>query len=132
MVCIDLYHSRLLSFIEILIKAYPTAAKCTYYVEKLDNFWWNCAKFHQMTWKSVANMIVHNIFEGIYQNFDLFLTKYGNFTMSKVEWVEISEISIISSSSLTTLSRLILVGLLFDLFYRNFNKIYQSVSYNQL
>ena len=70
-----------------------------------------------MTWKSVANMIVHNIFEGIYQNFNLFLAKYGNFTMSMVEWVEISEISIISSSSLMTLTRLILVGLLFDLFY---------------
>ena len=39
------------------------------------------------------------------------------FTMSKVEWVEISEISIISSSSLMTLTRLILAGLLFDLFY---------------
>ena len=132
MVCIDLYHSRLLSFIKISIKAYPTAVKCTYYVRKLDNFWWNLVKFCQMTWKSVANTIVHNIFEGIYQNFNLFLAKYGNFTMSKVEWVEISEISLISSSSLMTLTRLILVGLLFDLFYRNFDKIYQSVSYNQL
>ena len=56
----------------------------------------------------------------------------GNFTMNKVEWVEISKISIISSSSLMTLTRLILVGLLFDLFYQNFDKIYQSVSCNQL
>ena len=70
-----------------------------------------------MTLKSVANMIVHNTFEGIYQNLDLFLATCGNFTMSTVEWAEINEISIISTSSLTTLIRLILVGLLFDLFY---------------
>ena len=50
--------------------------------------------------------------------------------MSMVEWVEIIEISIISQSSLVNLTRLILVGLLFDLFYQNFNKIYQLVSYN--
>ena len=112
MVCIDLYHSRLLSFIEISIKAYPTAAKCTYYVKKLDNFWWNLVKFHQMTWKSAANCL---------------------YTIClKVEWVEISKILIISSSSLMTLTRLILVGLLFDLFYRIFDKIYQSVTCNQL
>ena len=36
----------------------------------------------------------------------------GDFTMSKVEWVEINEIWIISQSSLMTLTRLILVGLL--------------------
>ena len=119
MVCIDLYHSRLLSFIEISIKAYPTAAKCTYYVKKLDNFWWNLVKFHQMTWKSAANCLYT-------------ICLNGNFTMSKVEWVEISEISIISSSSLMTLTRLILVGLLFDLFYQIFDKIYQSVTCNQL
>ena len=70
-----------------------------------------------MTLKSVANMIAHNIFEGIYRNFDLFLANCDNFTMSTVKWVEISKISIISSSSLMTLTRLILVGLLFDLFY---------------
>ena len=118
MVCINLYHSRLLSFIKISIKAYATAAKCTYYVKKLDNFWWNLVKFCQMTWKSAANWYT--------------ICLNGNFTMSKVEWVEISEISIISSSSLTTLTRLILVGLLFDLFYRIFDKIYQSVTCNQL
>ena len=54
------------------------------------------AKFHQMTLKGVANMIAHNIFEGIYRNFDLFLAKCSNFNMSMVEWVEIVEISIIS------------------------------------
>ena len=73
MVCIDLYHSRLLLFIEISIKGYPTVAKSTYYVTKLDNllvgFW---QKFCQLTLKSVVNMIAHNIFEGIYQNFNLF------------------------------------------------------------
>ena len=57
-------------------------------------------------------MLAHNIFEGIYQNFDLFLAKCSNFNMSTVEWVEIIEISIISQSSLMTLTRLILVGLL--------------------
>ena len=52
--------------------------------------------------------------------------------MSKVEQVERIEISIISRSSLVTLTKLILVGLLFNLFYQNFDKIYQSVSCNQL
>ena len=32
-----------------------------------------------MTLKSVANMLVHDIFEGIYQNFDLFPAEYGDF-----------------------------------------------------
>ena len=57
-------------------------------------------------------MLVHNNFEGIYQNFDLFLARCSNFNMSMVEWVEIIEILIISQSRLVTLSRLILVGLL--------------------
>ena len=52
-----------------------------------------------MTLKSVANCLYT-----IYMNDD--------FTMSKGEWVEIIEISIISRSSLGTLTRLILVGLL--------------------
>ena len=68
-------------------------------------------KFHQMTLKSVANMLVHNIFEGIYQNFNLFLAKSSNFNMSMVEWVEIIKILIISQASLVTLTRLILVQL---------------------
>ena len=131
MVCIDLYHSRLLLFIEISIKVTQLQQNVPIMSRNLITFgriWQNFANFA----KSVANMIVHNTFEGRYQNFDLFLAKYGNFTMSMVEWVEISEILIISSSSLMTLTRLILVGLLFDLFYQNFDKIYQSVSYNQL
>ena len=66
----------------------------------------------QMTLKSVAKMLVHNIFEGIYRNFDLFLAKCSDFTMSEVEWVEIIKILIISQSSLVTLTRLIPVGLL--------------------
>ena len=52
-----------------------------------------------MTLKSAAT-VVHYMFE-------------CNFTMGKVEWVEIIKISIISQSSLMTLTRLILVGLLF-------------------
>ena len=50
--------------------------------------------------------------------------------MSMVGWMEIIEISIISQSSLMTLTRLMLVGLLFDLFYQIFDKIYQSVPCN--
>ena len=50
--------------------------------------------------------------------------------MSTVGWMEIIGISIISQSSLTTLTRLMLVGLLFDLFYQIFDKIYQSVTCN--
>ena len=46
--------------------------------------------------------------------------------------MEIIKILIISLSSLATLTRFILVGLLFDLFYQNFDKIYQLVSCNQL
>ena len=56
----------------------------------------------------------------------------GAFNTIMVGWMEIIEISIISQSSLMTLTRLMLVGLLFDLFYRIFNKIYQSVTCNQL
>ena len=41
----------------------------------------------------------------------------GDHNMIMVEWMEIIKISIISQSSLMTLTRLILVGLLFDLFY---------------
>ena len=77
-------------------------------------------------------MLVHNIFEGIYRNFDLFPAKSSNFTISKVEWVEIIEISIISISSLVTLTRLILIGLLLIYFIKISKKIYQLVSCNQL
>ena len=54
----------------------------------------------------------------------------GDHNMIIVKWMEIIEILIISQSSLMTLTRLILVGLLFDLFYWIFNKIYQSVTCN--
>ena len=50
--------------------------------------------------------------------------------MSMVGWMETIEISIISQSSLMTLTRLMLVGLLFDLFYQIFDKIYQSATCN--
>ena len=56
----------------------------------------------------------------------------GDFNTIMVGWMEIIKISIISQSSLMTLTRLILVGLLFDLFYQIFDKIYQSVTCNQL
>ena len=42
----------------------------------------------------------------------------GDFSMSTVGWMEIIEISIISQSSLTTLTRLILVGLLLIYFIK--------------
>ena len=45
--------------------------------------------------------------------------------MSKVEWVEIIEILIISQSSLVTFDQINIGGITFD-------KIYQSVSCNQL
>ena len=70
-----------------------------------------------MTYKNVENCFYTTHFEGIYQNFNLFLVNYSNFTISKVGWMEIIEISIISLSNLVILTRLILVGLLFDLFY---------------
>ena len=56
----------------------------------------------------------------------------GDFDTITVGWIEIIKISIISRSSLTTLTRLMLVGLIFDLFYWIFDKIYQSVTCNQL
>ena len=56
----------------------------------------------------------------------------GAFNTIMVGWMEIIEISIISQSSLMTLTRLMLVGLLFNLFYQIFDKIYQSVTCNQL
>ena len=56
----------------------------------------------------------------------------GDFNTIMVGWMEIIEILIISQSSLMTLTRLILVGLLFDLFFQIFDKIYQSVTCNQL
>ena len=74
-------------------------------------------KFHQMTLKSVAKLLVHNIFEGIYQNFDLFLAKCGNFTMSKVEWVEIIEILIISQFKFSDFDQINIGRITFDLFY---------------
>ena len=86
MVCIALYHSRLLSFFD---KSYPTAAGCTYYVNKLDNLWENLAKFCQMTLKSAANCLYT-------------ICLNGSFNMSTVEWVKIIEISIISQSRLMT------------------------------
>ena len=75
-------------------------------------------KFCQMTFEKCSKLLVHNIFEGIYQNFDLFLAKCSNFTISKVEWVEIIKILIISLSSLMTMTRLILAGLILIYFIK--------------
>ena len=46
--------------------------------------------------------------------------------------MEITKILIIFLSSLVILTRFIPVGLIFGLFYWNFDKIYQLVSCNQL
>ena len=69
-----------------------------------------------MTLKSAASVLVHDIFGGMYQNFNLFPAKYGTFIMSNIDWVDIIKISIISQSSLMTLTRLILAGLLLIFF----------------
>ena len=85
-----------------------------------------------MTFKSVANCL-YTIF--LKEYIKILIYSWPNvvtFTISKVEWVEIIKILIISSSSLMTLTKLILAGLLCDLFYQNFDKIYQLVSCNQL
>ena len=62
--------------------------------------------------KSVANCL-YTIFLKEYIKISLYSwPNVVTFTMSKVEWVEIIEISIISPSCLMTLTRLILAGLL--------------------
>ena len=54
----------------------------------------------------------------------------GDFSISTGGWMEIIKILIISQASLMTLTRLMLVWLLNDLFYQIFDKIYQSVTCN--
>ena len=54
----------------------------------------------------------------------------GNFSMITGGWMEIIEISILSRASLMTLTRLMLVWLLYDLFSQIFDKLYQSVTCN--
>ena len=92
-------------------------------------FWQN---FNKWLLKSVANCLYPMCLKEYIKISIYSWPNVVTFTMSKVGWVEIIKISIISSSILMTLTRLILAGLLFDLFYQNFNKIYQSVSCNQL
>ena len=96
--CIDLYHSSLLSFIEILIKVTPLQQIAPITSINLIT-WGEFGEISPTDLKSVAKLPIHHI----YINDD--------FTMSKGEWVEIIEISIISQSSLMTLTRLRLVGL---------------------
>ena len=114
-VCIDLYHSSLLSFIEISIKV-PHCSRLYLYIYKLDG------EFGEISPNDLKNAV--NCLYTMYVS--------GDFSMNMGGWMELIKISIISRSSLMTLTRLILVGLLFDLFYRVFNKIYQSATYNQL
>ena len=108
---------QVVTFYRNFNKSYPTAAKCTFYVTRLDNLLVGFGEILPNDFEKCSKYDCTQYFEGIYQNFDLFLAKRSNFNMSKVDWVEIIEISIISRSSLVTLTRLILVGLLFDLFY---------------
>ena len=96
-------------------KSYSTVIDCTY---TSINLMGNLAKFHQMTLKNAVNCLYT-----MYVN--------GDFSMNAGGWMEIIEISIISWSSLMTLTRLILVWLLYDLFYQIFNKIYQAATYYQ-
>ena len=57
MVCIDLYHSSLLSFIEILIKVTPLQQIVPIMSINLITWGGNLAKFCQMTLKSVVNCL---------------------------------------------------------------------------
>ena len=64
-------------------------------------------------------LLVHNIF--LKEYIKILIYSWPNvvpFTISKVEWVEIIEISIISLSSLVTLTRLIWAGLLLIYFIK--------------
>ena len=106
MIFIDLYHSRLLLFIEISIKAPPLQHNVPILMQNLITF----GEILPNDFKNVDTAFYTACFEGINQNFDLFLAKCSNFTISKVLWVEIIELLIISLSSLVTLTRLILVG----------------------
>ena len=105
---------RFIAFYQNFNKSYPTAADCTYYIYKLDG------EFGEISPNDLKSAV--NCLYTMYVN--------GDFSMSMVGWMEIIKILIVSQSSLTTLTRLILVGLLFDLFYQIFDKIYQSVTCN--
>ena len=97
-------------------KSYPTAADCTYYIYKLDNL----GEFGKISPNDLKSAV--KCLYTMYVN--------GDFSMSTVGWMEIIKILIISQSSLTTLTRLMLVGLLFDLIYQIFDKIYLSATCN--
>ena len=98
MVCIDLYHSSLLSFIEISIKV--TQMQQIVPITSLN----------LITWVEFVKILPTNLKHAANCLYTICLN--GDFTMGKVEWVEIIESLIISQSSLITLTRLILVGLL--------------------
>ena len=96
-------------------KSYSTAADCTYYIYKLDG---EFGKTLPNDLKSAVNCLYT-----MYVN--------GDFSMSMGGWMEIIKISIISQSSLMTLTRWMVVGLLLNYFIK-FDKIYQSVTCTQL
>ena len=96
--CIDLYHSSLLSFIEISIK-----------VTQLQQIV-PITSINLITWGEFGEIMPTNLKSAVNCLYTIYMN--DDFTMSKGEWVEIIEISIISQPSLTTLTRLILVGLL--------------------
>ena len=129
--CIDLYHSRLLLFIKISIKITQLQQNVPIMLRNLITFGRIWQNFVKWLWKVYQTACTQYVLK---EYIKISIYSWPNmvaFTMSKIEWVEISEISIISSSSLMTLTRLILAGLLFDLFYWIFDKIYQSVTCNQ-
>ena len=96
-------------------KSYSTAADSNYYIFKLDG------EFGKILPNDLKNAV--NCLYTMYVN--------GDFSMSTGGWMEIIEISIISQSSLTTLTRLMVVGLLL-IYFIKFDQIYQSVTCNQL
>ena len=118
MVCIDLYHSSLLSFIEISIKFTP--------LQQIVPI----TSINLITWGEFGKISPNDLKSAVNCLYTMYLN--GDFNMTMVGWMEIIKISIISRSSLMTLTRLTLVGLLFDLFYQIIDKIYQSVTCNQL
>ena len=111
--CIDLYHNGSLSFIKILIKVLH-CKRLYLYVYKLDG------EFGKILPNDLKNAV--NCLYTMYVNV--------NFSMNTGEWMVIIKISIISQASLMTLTRLILVGLLYDLFHQIFDQIYQLVTCN--
>ena len=97
--------------------SYSTVADCTYYIYKLDG------EFGEILPNDLKGAV--NCLFTMYAN--------GDFSMSMVGWMEIIEISIISRSSFNDFDQINGGRITFwsiDLFYRIFDKIYQSVTCN--